>query len=551
MRAQLHRVPPRQWPLCPPRQLPLSLFTILFMLGCVLSPGMVHPDELTQSSEPFSCAVSHVDAMVAWEWRDCAAPVRSFAPAAALVGPPLALLQAVRVHLAPRASAAWDVLAPRLWLMALVQVVLHPTVRDLCVHWGVDAAAVGTAVSTSWVVSLLLTRPFTNTAETWALLGLLVGATRILRPTTATAPPRPLWWGGWMGAVLAAGTYARFTFPVFAAPVLVFTAVRLPRAVPFRHLAAAAVAGGVSASLLFFVLDASFFGSPGLPPPLRMLLYNVNPTNLARHGLHPHWLHAVVNLPLLFGPALFALAWVMRTQQLHGLPRLAVSIIACAVAVLSAAPHQEPRFLAPLVLPVCILVGPVLFSDSDSPLPRGPRRLLATTWLAFNVLAATWFGGLHQAGVIPSVVALADGRIAAGHSGQTMFSFMWWTSALAAAPHPNAPLRVDYERTYPAPLSLFRQPPCWAPSTHTSWAPWCGGDGAAHVPPCSDQDRRVVDTSLSSAPPRPDALLVAPFQDPPPAQRRVIAVWWPHISVEDPPRTFDTASLGLYSAAQR
>ena len=38
--------------------------------------------------------------------------------------------------------------------------------------------------------------------------------------------------------------------------------------------------------------------------PLNFLSYNLSTANLAEHGLHPHWLHLVVNLPIVVGPGL-------------------------------------------------------------------------------------------------------------------------------------------------------------------------------------------------------------------------------------------------------
>jgi len=35
--------------------------------------------------------------------------------------------------------------------------------------------------------------------------------------------------------------------------------------------------------------------------PLMLLKYNTNITNLASHGLHPRWLHILVNMPMMFG----------------------------------------------------------------------------------------------------------------------------------------------------------------------------------------------------------------------------------------------------------
>ena len=38
--------------------------------------------------------------------------------------------------------------------------------------------------------------------------------------------------------------------------------------------------------------------------PLNFLKYNLSSSNLAEHGVHPRWLHLVVNLPLIVGPGL-------------------------------------------------------------------------------------------------------------------------------------------------------------------------------------------------------------------------------------------------------
>jgi phosphatidylinositol glycan class Z len=36
--------------------------------------------------------------------------------------------------------------------------------------------------------------------------------------------------------------------------------------------------------------------------PLNFILYNIDSTNLDKHGLHPPWLHFLVNANILYGP---------------------------------------------------------------------------------------------------------------------------------------------------------------------------------------------------------------------------------------------------------
>ena len=129
--------------------------------------------------------------------------------------------------------------------------------------------------------------------------------------------------------------------------------------------------------------------------PLNNLIYNVDTQNLARHGLHPGYLHALVNMQVLFGPL-----WVLGFRKLrldNGLRLLCGATIITAVAVLSAIPHQEMRFLVPLVLPISLIYGR-LFEHSYK---------MRLCWVIGNLLVTVFFGFVHQAGVVPLTLAHA------------------------------------------------------------------------------------------------------------------------------------------------
>ena len=69
-------------------------------------------------------------------------------------------------------------------------------------------------------------------------------------------------------------------------------------------------------SLFFVLFDSLYYGELTLQKlwdldmewsdwkvaPLNFIMYNVVPGNLDKHGTHPRYLHAAVNIPLLFGP---------------------------------------------------------------------------------------------------------------------------------------------------------------------------------------------------------------------------------------------------------
>ena len=74
--------------------------------------------------------------------------------------------------------------------------------------------------------------------------------------------------------------------------------------------------GFLVTSLLIFLYDSLYYGELTFLKlwtlemdwtdwkftPLHFVMYNTVPGNLDKHGTHPHYLHALVNIPLLYGP---------------------------------------------------------------------------------------------------------------------------------------------------------------------------------------------------------------------------------------------------------
>jgi GPI mannosyltransferase 4 len=160
--------------------------------------------------------------------------------------------------------------------------------------------------------------------------------------------------------------------------------------------------------------------------PWNNYMYNSRHENLAEHGIHPWFTHIAVNVPLLVGPiALYMLqatcsrSWIsdmqkvvvfhdrhmtsflQSSQHVHSWP--VVLLLTCLVVVplviLSQFMHQEPRFLLPLVLPICILFAPRLYGGRW-------RRLFVALWVISNLLLSVTFGVLHQGGLLRAVLAV-------------------------------------------------------------------------------------------------------------------------------------------------
>jgi len=143
--------------------------------------------------------------------------------------------------------------------------------------------------------------------------------------------------------------------------------------------------------------------------PLNFIQFNIKTENLKTFGLNPLYLHLVVNFQLLF--AFLGLSWIRdiaiflrnvldkKQRNLHFKSNfrtvLALSILP-PLAILSLIPHQEPRFLLPLVFPLVILYGSRCYGN----------RTLFSIWIIFNVLLTGFYGFIHQAGVTRSLFAI-------------------------------------------------------------------------------------------------------------------------------------------------
>ena len=162
--------------------------------------------------------------------------------------------------------------------------------------------------------------------------------------------------------------------------------------------------------------------------PWNFIQYNTISSNLAEHGIHPFYLHFCVNMPLLFGPLMFYIfksfpacmksiliylrslqfifsstnsSQINKTNIENNLGRVGCAsillFIFIPVAVFSIFPHQEPRFLIPL-LPL-IVIFTIISTKSLS-------KIFIIVFIIFNITLAILFGILHQGGLLPCLYKL-------------------------------------------------------------------------------------------------------------------------------------------------
>lgn len=124
-----------------------------------------------------------------------------------------------------------------------------------------------------------------------------------------------------LGTYFAVGFFSRFTFAIFALPLGLYFLRQAGKVAgsPLAYIQAiaAAVAAFVLTSLLHIAFDTVHFHGWLVVTPLNAFKYNINPANLARHGTHPRWLHALVNAPMLLGAAAYFTVFVAAFQRVQ------------------------------------------------------------------------------------------------------------------------------------------------------------------------------------------------------------------------------------------
>ncbi len=271
----------------------------------------------------------------------------------------------------------------------------------------------------------------------------------------------------------------------------------------------------LSLSYVFHTLD-SFLSARGLvATPLRLLLYNMDPAALALHGIHPRWLHLLVNIPMLFAPLLvlwLALACARKEEQdmrdardmrdavNNAQPRVSPRVSQCdgvrseqreeqqtykstldllfwtglillivPLLLLSTSPHQEPRFLLPLLFPLVLIIvsySPhhylltafTAFIPDDAHYPHHRQRrhrrhhaaAILIFFLLFNSILVILFGYLHQGGVVSSLLSVSS-------TSATLHRSLFAEALTSSSSQRGAVvyLNVVYVATYPPPLSLL------------------------------------------------------------------------------------------------
>jgi len=172
--------------------------------------------------------------------------------------------------------------------------------------------------------------------------------------------------------------------------------------------------GFILASSMCISLDSLYDGKMAITP-LNNLLYNMDPKNLASmaftHGRCTPWLtfpYSLVPWPLsrLVALSRFYLYLARKKHKLQ--VSLAIlrqwlwwDVLQATCFFLSIAPHQELRFLVPLIFPTILVFGSRTYILSPN-----WWKTFVVLWILMNAGCAIVFGVLHQGGVTKALCAL-------------------------------------------------------------------------------------------------------------------------------------------------
>lgn len=339
-----------------------------------------------------------------WEFT-AAHPIRSTFPLWLIYGLPLTILKWIWEGLGygqVPPAVAFYVLRLTMFMLSFV---LEDWALDELLPIKNQRRIAITLVTSSYVTWTFQAHTLSNSIETLIVLWSIVLIRRIRddrERTQATAC-------GVLAFLVVLGIFNRVTFPAF---LVIPAGQLLPHLFikPLRLLVLPAVALPI---LLYAVaLDTDYYAHGhmrlrDLPwtfvfTPLNNVMYNLDPANLAQHGLHPFWQHSLANLPQLLGPAFPLLAFWSRHDSLFWSAIVGILALSCFR-------HQEPRFLLPAV--------PLLLASLKP--PKRLTRVWLGCWIAFNLLAGLLFGTFHQGGVVPAQAWIATHRA-------NVTTVLWW-----------------------------------------------------------------------------------------------------------------------------
>lgn len=377
------------------------LLLLLVRFYFAISPSYIHPDENFQGPEVIAGSLFSFPHHLTWEFTSDH-PVRSVFPLWPVYGFPMVVLRWVWTE------TGKEEVAPEViyYTLRVLMFILSFVLEDWAIYELIPSLRyrelARVLVASSYVTWTYQTHTFSNSIETLVVAWALVMIQRMLENKQRSS----LRASALLGFFITFGIFNRITFPAFLFLPGLYLVPHFLRK-PFSFIVFALTT--LLTTLLAVIVDTSFYNSSSALPlpwhllhsptitPLNSLLYNASRSNLSLHGLHAPYHHLLVSLPLLLGPSLLLLPF----SNLYR-PRLPLLSAVSATILLSLIPHQEPRFLLPVV--------PLLLTSMHLPKSRVHTRYFLAAWVIFNTVLALLMGIFHQGGVVSAQIWLGEQR---------------------------------------------------------------------------------------------------------------------------------------------
>lgn len=413
------------------------LYALRVIMAILPTHGYIQPDEFFQFSEPLADRVFHTKTYLPWEFT-VEQPLRSMFIPSIIAGIPFALIK----KLCSDPSAYLLLVAPRLVMTVLSFIVDYSLFKVMKLHglYAMEAVLPMFALASSHVALTYFTRTFTNTTETVIFALFLWVSTIIIRQENLRRTIFQSRFLDLLGIFLSLGFFNRPTFLAFAlVPLLqvIWSTIKTDDSQNVVTVSFRVFRSFFSTSFLLVVFDTNFYTDLFVDfwniasndivcniiiTPWNFMRYNSQSSNLEKHGIHPRYLH-LLNL-LFIGNVLVVPVYAdlfriiyskIRRQPLSGIKLWRFFTIITPVALLSIFPHQEPRFLLPLILPIClafrskVTMGKGLkFREELVGGNHLTKKRFLMPWLAINFVLFLFYSYVHQSGVTQSLFYLHD-----------------------------------------------------------------------------------------------------------------------------------------------
>lgn len=426
------------------------ILAILRILLCFLpQTGYLHPDEMFQSADIMGGRFFDSKVIPAWEFKSNK-PIRCM-----LIPWVLNSLSFRIAWLFNNEPSAYILLAlPRL-LYTILSFIVDICLWKICRYHssrGLWYLPVSTIFQSSFICLGCMTRTLSNTVEVVLFSVLLLITCELIKPRfrilfvtpNGRASPafemmkgsKQLLSSFSIGIILSIGLFNRPTFILFAMiPLLYWLCESFRRNLSSKRLTIARAIMPLSLSFIAtsfaqITFDTYYYKgfqttydtfrllttlnyhkfihnvtSEWVITPYNFIRYNSAVDNLRNYGLHPPYFHLLVNGPVYFN--ILALLFYGRLISLlvgSGMYRLifathrvfALMILSTLTPLIlfSFIPHQEFRFLLPIIVPLTYAFGFNIYRSNK----------LSTIWTLINITLVIFYAFIHQAGVLRSVL---------------------------------------------------------------------------------------------------------------------------------------------------